>query len=133
MTGILSGVDVAGAALAPGASFDAAVQLYLFYYSTPTERTVLEAFAQQALPSDAQIAWACEERNADHIDHTGLIEGLSVSDVRDVIPVGVAWKPKTAKQQSWREIASWMHLVDSDFRQARALKYAPERCAVSIG
>ena len=113
-------------------------QLFALFANTPTERQILQEYVDQAVSHLAAIdkpliAWFREVDNADHLEHEGMIEGLTVSESLDITPIGVAWKPEHQEQQSWREIRRWMKLVDSNRRQASMLRKAPERVAVIIG
>ncbi len=114
------------------------VRLLLLYANTATERAVLEAFvarSEGALGRSPQqlVAWFQDDKDKDEFNHADLIERLGAHPSLDIIPIGVAWKPKSDSQQSWREISAWMKLVDSNGRQNRVLKRQPERCAIIIG
>ena len=113
-------------------------KIYVLYADTPTERRVLEAFFAQNIAGDSaapagQVAWIRESRDRDQMLHEGLDDKLADGGFAEVVPIGVAWKPKSQKQQSWREIMGWTHLIGNNFRQQRMLKSQPERCAVVIG
>ena len=113
-------------------------QLFAMFANTATERKILEEYIQSTVSHLAEIdrpliAWFAESANADHLDHTGMVEGLSVSESLDITPIGVVWKPSRSKRQSWRSIRRWMKLVDSDRRQRIALRKAPGRAAIVVG
>ena len=128
----LKGIDIVGAAAAD----DSSRQLYVFFAETEAERAVLVAYADSALRANGAahaIAWISETKDRDGLTHEGLSEHLAATDNLTVIPVGVAWKPKSERQQSWRAIMGWTHLIGSNFRQRRILKNKPQRCAIIIG
>ncbi len=110
-------------------------RLYVLYAETGTERAILQAFADNALTDDGAntIAWVRESGEQENLQHDGLTDALGATENALVVPVGIAWKPKTQRQQSWREIMGWTHLIGSDFRQRRMVKYRPQRCAIVIG
>lgn len=129
----LEDIDIVGDT---GAQDGESTRLFVFYTGTQTERSVLEHYAEASLANAGNApaqAWVQDIRDGDSLFHDGLIDGLDGPDNLLIIPVGVAWKPKSQKQQSWRQIMGWTHLIGSDFRQRRILKTRPERCAVIVG
>jgi len=108
--------------------------LLVLYSSTSTERTILNDFFKDKFKGGgAHIAWVTDEGAGDNLNHKALTSGLDAPDNLEIIPVGVAWKPKSAEKQSWREIGAWMRLMDSNWRQSLTWKKTPERCAIVIG
>lgn len=129
----LNDIDIVGASLR---SSDAHRQLFVFYTGTATEQSVLKHYAEQTPPPTGgalSSAWVRDGNDRDSLRHEGLVEGLDGPDNLLIVPVGVAWKPKSQQQQSWRQIMGWTHLIGSDFRQRRILKNKPDRCAIIIG
>ena len=129
----LKKVDVVGDAPAPDPG---SRRLYVFFAETDAERSILTAFADGPLREGAgadAIAWVNETDKHDGLAHEDLSENITTTDNLTVIPVGVAWKPKSERQQSWRAIMGWTHLTGSNFRQRRMLKNKPERCAIIVG
>ncbi len=128
----LQGIEIVGAA-PEGA--EQTRTLYVLYADTETERDILRAFAEDALKKSAaaSIAWVRETKERDSLQHEGLAGELDGMENALVTPVGVAWKPKSQQQQSWRAIMGWTHLIGSDFRQRRVAQGKPERCAIVIG
>ena len=111
-------------------------RLLICYANTPTERVLLEQFLTEKInPATPQthIAWVKDDKDRDDLIHEQLLPILKSTETLDLIPVGVAWKPKSAVQQSWRSIMLWTHLTDSNFRQNRMINNHPERCAIIIG
>lgn len=108
--------------------------LFVLCSSTPTERAILnDYFKDQFKGGGAHTAWVTDEGGGDNLNHKGLTPGLDAPNTLNIVPVGIAWKPKSAAQQKWREIASWMRLIDSNWRQKLVWKHTPERCAIVIG
>jgi len=108
--------------------------LFVLCSSTPTERAILNDYFKDKFKGDgAHIAWVTDEGGGDNLNHKGLISGLAAPDNLIIVPIGIAWKPKSSHQQSWREITTWMRLIDSNWRQRRVWKNNPQRCAIVIG
>jgi len=112
-----------------------AERVFVLYADTQSERDILAAFAEKARRenSAASIAWVFETKDRDSLRHDGLSQALGADGETLIVPVGVAWIPKSQKQQSWREIMGWTHLIGSDFRQRQIVRGAPHRCAIVIG
>jgi len=113
-------------------------RLLICFSNTPTERALLDQYLaecihRQSSEASTSIAWITEAKDRDDLLHTDLLTALEQSETLDLIPIGVAWKPKTSLQQSWRSIMSWTHLTDNNFRQQRMIEKRPDRCAVIIG
>ncbi len=111
-------------------------RLFVLFSETATERDVLKTFAEKTLQQDGgalSLAWVRETKERDSLQHDGLADDLGGTENLLIVPVGVAWKPKSQQQQSWRQIMGWTHLIGSDFRQRRVLKTRPERCAIVFG
>ncbi len=128
----LRDIDIAGAV---PESPNQARRLYVLYADTETERDVLKAFADDTLLKNGAdgLAWVRETSERESLVHDGLSGALGATENALVIPVGVAWKPKSQRQQSWREIMGWTHLTGSDFRQRRIVKHNPTRCVIVVG
>lgn len=129
----LNDIDIVGDA---GANTDGAPTLYVFYTGTQTERSVLQHYAATSTTHAARTgsqSWVHEASDGDSLHHDGLVDGLDGPDHLLIVPVGIAWKPKSQKQQSWRQIMGWTHLIGSEFRQRRIVKNTPARCAIIIG
>ncbi len=129
----LKEMEIVGAA--PAAD-ECSSRVFVFFAETEAERAILNAYGDNILRADGAahaIAWINETGDRDGLYHEGLSEHVSGTDNLTVIPVGVAWKPKSERQQSWRAIMGWTHLIGSNFRQQRILKNKPERCAIVIG
>ena len=113
-------------------------QLFAMFANTPTERKLLEQYLEKTISHFAEIdrplvAWFSAADDADHLEHTGMVEGLSVSESLDITPIGIVWKPPRQEHLGWREIRRWMRLVDSNRRQAAILSKSPERVAIVVG
>ena len=131
---LANNVEIVGALPERGAR----PRLLICFANTQTERTLLEQYLSEYIhskPSEAPttVAWITEAKDRDDLLHTDLLAALEHTETLDLIPIGVAWKPKTSLQQSWRSIMSWTHLTDNNFRQRRMVEKHPERCAVIIG
>ena len=113
-------------------------QLFAMFANTQTERKILQEYLDNTISHFAEIdrplvAWFSSADNADHLEHSGMVEGLSVSESLDITPIGIVWKPLRSDHQGWRDIRRWMKLVDSDRRQAAAIRKTPERAAIIVG
>jgi len=108
-------------------------QMLAMFANTETERKLLKAYLDESFP-DARppVAWFSESENCDALQHEGMVDALAQSETLDIIPIGVVWKPKSNEQQGWREIASWMRLVDSNSKQRSILRKTPERSGIVI-
>lgn len=108
--------------------------LFVLYSSTSTERAILNDYFKDKFKGDgAHIAWVTDQGGGDNLNHKGLASGLAAHKNLTVVPVGIAWKPKSSHQQSWREISAWMRLIDSNWRQRYTWKKTPHRCSIVIG
>ena len=113
-------------------------QLFALFANTETERQILQQYVDETISHLPEIerpliAWFAEVDNADHLEHEGMVKGLTVSESLDITPIGIVWKPKEQNQQSWRQIRRWMKLVDSNRRQAQTLQKSPNRIGVVVG
>lgn len=113
-------------------------RLVIFFANTPTERSVLEAVAdeyRQGADDDhpSAFAWVRESDDGDSLVHENLEEGLRGSDDLELVPVGIAWAPKSGGRQSWRDLMAWLRTQEKDGRQKEVLKKAPHRCAIVTG
>ena len=113
-------------------------QLFALFANTPTERELLQAYVDREISHLAEIdrpliAWFSEVDNADHLEHDGMVQGLSVSETLDITPIGVVWKPEHLEHQNWRQIRRWMKLVDSNRLQARMIRKNPGRAVIVVG
>lgn len=115
-------------------SSDKSTPLYIFVSTTPTEKSVLKAFAEHNIDDETAIlTWVQDDRTADAFHSEGLTEALNLDQKYTLIPVGVTWAPQKSESLSWTEIVSWSRLLDSSWRQKRLLKSSPDRCVVIIG
>ena len=113
-------------------------RLLLMFANTRTERRILEHYldetqARESPENPTQVAWFSEHKAGDHLRHDGLVEALQASQTLDIVPIGIAWKPKSQDHQSWLAIQGWMRLVDKNGRQRRTVRRTPQRTAVIVG
>lgn len=113
-------------------------RLLLMFANTTTERRILEQYLSETRAVECQdnptrVAWFSERKAGDHLRHQGLVEALEASETLDIVPIGVAWKPKSQEHQSWLAIQGWMRLVDSNGRQRRTVRQTPQRVAIIVG
>ena len=128
----LTDIEIVGS---PPSTSDIGGVILVLYADTQTERDLLSAYAEKAAQESGavSVAWVFETNERDGLVHKNLTAALDAPDDPIIVPVGIAWKPKTQKQQSWRQIMGWTHLIGSDFRQRRLVQNKPQRCAIVIG